>query len=130
MKKPDLNRMWETFVKLSWEDVSMGGHINMLRKKIHPLLSDLEKKEIIDWNCFLIHDKDSGGPTSRADLNVYFHIRFSVVKDTDKVDFLPKYCLLARKIPLASVNTITGIDKALLKNEEIEEAWRIIGEQS
>jgi hypothetical protein len=33
-------------------------------------------------------------------------------------------------IALSRVESITGIDKASLKNEDIEEAWRIIGEQS
>jgi hypothetical protein len=37
---------------------------------------------------------------------------------------------MTRKIERNRVELISGIDKALLKNEKIEEAWRIIGEQS
>jgi hypothetical protein len=130
MEKPDLNQMWETFVRLSWDDVPLGRHINIIREKIFPLLSDLEKKGIINWYCFLIYDRKSGVPTSNDDNNPYIHIRFSLTREIAPKDFLPSYCVLTRKIPVAGVNTIAGIDKTLLKNEEIVEAWHIIGEQS
>jgi hypothetical protein len=130
MQKPNLNQMWETFVKLSLEDVPTGKHINVIRKRISPLFSRLEKEGVINWYCFLIHDRNTGVPTSPDDNNLYFHIRFSLVKNVDPNDFLPSYCVLTRKTQVAWVEAITGIDKSLLKNEEIEEAWRILGEQS
>ena len=37
---------------------------------------------------------------------------------------------MTRKIRRKSIESIAGIDKSLLKNEEIEEAWRMIGKQS
>ena len=37
---------------------------------------------------------------------------------------------MTRKVKVGLVENIAGINKSLLKNEEIEEAWRIIGEQS
>jgi len=43
---------------------------------------------------------------------------------------LPNYCVMTRKISREGVESITGINESILKNEEIEEAWRIIGEQS
>ena len=130
MQKPDLNQMWETFVKFSWEDVPTGRHIDIIRNKIFPLISRLENEEIINWYCFLIHDRKSGVPTSENDENPYFHIRFALKKDIEPKELLPNYCVLTRKIEVSWVEAITGIDKALLKNGEIEEAWRIIGEQS
>jgi hypothetical protein len=41
---------------------------------------------------------------------------------------LPDYCVGTEKIE--PTMDIQGIDKALLKGERIEEAWRLIGEQS
>lgn len=122
--------MWETFVRFSWEDVPLGRHIAIIREKIFPLISRLENEEIINWYCFLIHDGKHGVPTNENDKNPYFHIRFALIKDIDPKNFLPDYCVLTRKIEVGWVEEITGIDKPLLKNEEIEEAWRIIGEQS
>jgi len=41
-----------------------------------------------------------------------------------------EYCVMTRKIEREEVESISGITKSLLKNDEIEEAWRMIGEQS
>jgi len=52
--------------------------------------------------------------------------------DVDPNEFLgslPNYCVMTRHIE-RRLESIAGINKSLIKNEEIEEAWRIIGEQS
>jgi len=81
-------------------------------------------EETINWYHFLIHDYP------RDPANWYFHIRFSVIGDIEKLDDLnlPKYCVSPEEI--RPLRNIAGINKALLRNEEIEEAWKIIGEQS
>jgi len=149
VEKPDLEQMWETFIKipdlfqmwLAFEKNPTEDKIakinncvcNMIRFKIYPLISLLRNNGVIDWYCFLIHDRNYGVPTSEDDNNLYFHIRFEVKKDVNLNQFLislPNYCVMTRRISPRMVESINGIDKALLKNEEIEEAWRIIGEQS
>ena len=40
---------------------------------------------------------------------------------------LPAYCVMTRKIKRELVEVIAGIDRSILRNEQIEEAWRIIG---
>lgn len=133
MQKPDLSQMWETFIKMSWEDIRLGRHVNILRFKISPMVSWLKDNGVINWYCFLIHDRGSGVPTTEDDDNPYFHIRFALEKDVESDEFLlslPNYCIMTRKMERNQVESISGIDKSLLKNEEIEEAWRIIGEQS
>lgn len=124
--------MWETFVKIPAEDSRIRLNIvyNIIRSKICPLISSLRDKDVIAWYCFLLHDRSSGVPTSKNDVNPYFHIRFELKKDIDPDDFLPNYCVMTRKIRREQVESIVGIDKSLIKNEQIEEAWRIIGEQS
>jgi len=135
MQKPDLNQMWETFIKIPTDDNRVGFSLlyNNIRSKIYPMISRLEDNDMINWYCFLIHDRNSGVPTSEDDKKPYFHIRFTLKKDVDPSKFqdsLPNYCVMTSKRKRRPIESIAGIDKSLLKNEEIEEAWRIIGEQS
>lgn len=130
MQKPNLDQMWEIFVKFSWDDRLQGSHFNILREKIFPLLSGLENDKIINWYSFLVHDRNHGVPAPENDNNPYFHLRFALIKDVDPKEFIPDYCVFTRKIEVAWINAISGLDTYLLKNDEIEEAWRIIGEQS
>jgi len=138
MEKPDLNRVWETYIRIPTEERM--SYANLLRKihdtirlKIHPMISDLKDDDVINWYCFLLHPSRRKGDTER-----YFHIRFELrndIRDKECVnDLLPDYCeksMTARFMDVESdPENISGIDKSLLKNEEIEEAWRIIGEQS
>jgi hypothetical protein len=134
MEKPDLDKMWETFIKLTWDDILNGKHIDVIRKKVQPVIFGLKNEGLIRWYSFLIHDRRSGVPTTEDDNNPYFHLRFESEEDNPK-DFLPNYCVLTRKIDMECVKDISigkGIlfDKSLLKDEGIEEVWRIIGEQS
>ena len=136
MQKPNLNRTWETFIKIGLpNEVPLAKFYHMIRTNVYPTISDLKQKGIIDWYCFLVHDRKSGVPTTEDDDNLYFHIRFSLKKEINSKDFLPKYCVMTRKVKLEWVTDISitkteVMDKSLFKNGEIEEAWRIIGEQS
>jgi len=123
MQRPDLDRMWETFVRVSPGENPIG----TIRSKIHPLISRLKNEGIIGWYHFLVHDRRSGVPTSEDDASLYFHLRFEF-GGADPSKVLPDYCVMTRKT--GRIESITGIDKSLLKEERIEEAWRVIGEQS
>ena len=135
MQQPDLNKMWETFVRIGIPDyaspkpfLDFFNLIQIIRSKIYPMISRLQNDGVINWYCFLVHDRKSGVPTTEDDYNCYFHIRVSLRNDVEPS--FPNYCVMTRKIKREWVESISGIDKSLLKNEEIEEAWRIIGEQS
>ena len=121
--------MWETFIKIGLpNEVSFRRIIDMIRFKLYPMISNLRQKKIINWYHFLIHNRKSGVPTTEDDDNLYFHIRFDLKRDINPKDLLPRYCVMTRK--RKPIEKIAGINKSLLENEEIEEAWRIIGEQS
>ena len=136
MEKPDLNKLWETFIRFSWDDLSSGGHIGLIREKVAYTISILKAKGNVSWYCFWIHDKNSGVPTSTDDEYLYFHIRFPLKKHINPVDVLPIYCVLTRKVDpkwakaVSIDNKGTKFDVSLLKDESIEEVWRLIGEQS
>ena len=113
--------MWRTWIKIEIVNQSpFKSFQDTIRMKIYPLLQ-LQKNGQINWFYFLFHPKPDD-PT-----NFYFDIVFT----TDKVNpnsFLPEYCISTEKInPL---NSIYGIDVGLLKDADIGEAWKIIGEQS
>jgi len=136
MQKPDLGRMWETWIPLDIPLRALQAHrgtfqehqewfnkvVDAIRSQVCEVVSILTNKQIVDWYHFLIHEKD-GKPC--------IHIRVSIRKGVDSKDFLdslPSYCLESKPIERKAVESIDGVDKPLLKNEEIEEAWRIIGE--
>ena len=135
MEKPNLDRMWETFIKIGKLDftpnkpfLNINEMFRTIRSKISPMIFRFVNGGKINWYSFLIHDRKSGVPAKEDDDNLYFHVRVSVL--TDEELFFPDYCFMTRKIKREWVGSISGINTSLLKNEEIEEAWRIIGEQS
>ena len=135
LEKPDLNKMWETFIRFSWDDLSSGRHIGLIREKVAGAISALKANGNIGWYCFSIHDKNTGVPTSVDDEYLYFHIRFALEKHVNPVDVLPIYCVMTRKVDPEWVKAIpvddkSGFDVSLLKDESVEEVWRLIGEQS
>lgn len=129
MQKPNLDRIWETWIRIGipqgYQEL-FNRAVSIIRSQVSETVAVLEKREIIDWYQFLIHGKEN-------DSNLYFHVRFSLRNDIDSkyfLDSLPSYCLDPKHIERRDVESISGITKLLLKNDEIEEAWRIIGEQS
>jgi hypothetical protein len=124
--------MWETFIIIPTENTQLrySDLYDIVRFKIQPLITRLIKNRVINWYCFLIHGKDTGVPTTQNDNNIYFHLRIALNSTDSKInEMLPEYCVLTRKIE-QGIDDIAGIDKAIIKNEDIAEAWRIIGEQS
>jgi len=135
MQKPELNQMWEAFVKIGMPPISLHQIITTIRTRIHPMVSD-SHNSIVEWYCFLIHDRTSGVPTTQDDKNAYFHIRFTVKKsisikdEKDMNTHLPEYCEKSMTRRCSSTASIDGIEKSILKDGDIAESWRIIGEQS
>ena len=72
MKKPNLNNVWESYLKIPIEkDV-----INLIRENISPLVSRLKEDEIIGWYCFLVHpsrDKDDNNRSGPHSLDTFSH---------------------------------------------------------
>lgn len=119
--------MYQTFIKIGLpNEVSIPKIIHMIRFDLRPLIVRMKKDSIINWYHFLIHDRGSGVPTTEDDDNFYFHVRFALKKEVDLKDILPKRCVMTDSVH----PNLRDIDRTLLKNEDIEEAWRIIGEGS
>lgn len=125
MQKPDLDQIWQTWVRIaSKKDFSVDEKKAVLipdtiRNKI-AIFPELLREGKIEWYCFLIHDYPEDPD------NIYFHVRFA--KAEGKKVALPEYCKKPERDKVGE--NISGIDKSLLENEDIREAWRIVGEQS
>ena len=136
LKKPNLDLLWETFIRFSWDELSSGAHIGLIRDKVGPVISVLKSKGKVGWYCFWIHDRDTGVPTSADDEYLYFHIMFELTEHVSPVDILPAYCVMTRKVEYWWVSEVSvdtkgaEFDVSFLKDESIEEVWRLIGEQS
>ena len=140
MQKPTLSRMCETFIKIGVPSAVTHEYIfQTIKTKVSPTISQLKNAGLVDWYCFLIHNKDAGNiPTDGGAVNFYFHIRFSLSENStleNAMKSLPSFCLMTRKVEPASVESISigngnRFNPALLKQEEIVEVWRTIGEQS
>ncbi|MCJ7634669.1 hypothetical protein MUP77_20050 [Candidatus Bathyarchaeota archaeon] len=131
MQKPDLDRLWRIWIKIGLPqqtvEAMFSNVASMIRSQVTEVVSILETKKMIDWYYFLIHGKDND-PS-----NFYFDVIFSVregVASEDFVKALPDYCLDPKHLEHEFGESISGIKKELLKNGKIDEAWRIIGEQS
>jgi hypothetical protein len=134
MQKPDLDNMWEFFIKIP-AMVDNGLLYDMIRFKICPTISQLRNIGKIEWYSFLVHDRESGVPTTEDDKSPYLHVRVSfksgyVIGREDLNKLLPDYCQKQLTQQCKDVESILGIETSLLKDEDIGEAWRIIGEQS
>jgi hypothetical protein len=120
--------MWEMAIRIP--DGQWGIHIEILVKKVIPVISILKEECGVEWYCFLIHNNDNGVPIPSYD-GIQFHVRFenSTLLPKEKLSkLLPGYCEKLRKDEQAKSGEISGIDIDLLKNRDISEAWRRIGE--
>lgn len=80
MNKPNLSRMYETFIKTTWEDYFSARHAATMRSHIFPMLKRLGDEGKIDWYCILVH---SGRATEipSDDPDPYFHIMVALTKE-------------------------------------------------
>jgi hypothetical protein len=121
MEKPDLNKMWRTWVKFGPKSELTHKMLqDTIRHQMYRI-SELQKMGKITWYYFLCHPK----PDDPS--NGYFDTVFTV-DSGDPHEFLPKYCIDTKKID--PMEGILGIDVSILKDGDIGEAWKIIGEQS
>ncbi len=135
MQKPNLDRLWQVWIKILPQDTIDSDFIaddfrcavSTIKSQVTEVVSILETKKMIDWYYFLNHQKDTDPK------NLYFDVVFSVKEGIESDEFvkaLPSYCLEPKHLDRGFGESIAGIEKKSLNNEEIEEAWRIIGEQS
>lgn len=129
MQKPNLDRLWRVWIKIGLPcetQILFKNAVHLIKSQLSEVINLLETDKIIDWYYFLLHGREK-------DPNFYFDVIFSLkegVKSEDFLSLLPSYCLNPEQLKRGFGESISGISKTQLKNDEIEEAWRVIGEQS
>ena len=129
MQKPNLDRLWRVWIKIGppcETQALFKNAVHLIKTQVSEVIHILETKKVIEWYYFLLHGREN-------DPNFYFDVIFSLkegVKSEDFIAALPSYCLDPKHLEHGFGASISGISKTQLKNDEIEEAWRVIGEQS
>jgi hypothetical protein len=135
---PNVDRMVETFIPIQ-DSKDIGSlqvwqnYLDMLRSVIAPLVRDLSRKGMINWYCFLVHDRGSGVPTSEEDDRPYVHLRVSLTRATSETEFisqLPSFCHFSRKMSMPNPPSLDKVDIQFLVKGQVEEGWKILGESS
>lgn len=127
MENPDIENIWEMAISLG-PNITWTDYIKQLKNLVIPAITVLKKNCGVRWYCFLFHNNDNGIPLKGRGLQV--HIRFensNKLSLENLTNYLPAYCEMIRK-STENLNSISGINKPLLKNEDISEAWKILGE--
>lgn len=116
--------MWRTWVKVGLRNQCT---LKMFQDTIRTnmqRINQLEEEGKITWFYFTIHLK------SDDPLNTYFDVVFTT-NDTDPNELLPDDCTKPKQVkPEEDMTLIDGINTKILKNKDIREAWKLIGEQS
>lgn len=133
MRAPDLNRVWETFVRIGPpETLSSGRHFDTLRTRVAPVITALHANNLIGWYSFLIHGQSSGVPTHAEDRDAFWHIRLEVMPPSNHETLLaalPADFEMTRHVARGDLQEIAGLTSSKLRTD-ISDAWRILGEQS
>src|SRR3972149_5899039 len=70
MEKPNLEKMWETYIRLGLPPVTYRLLFDTIRSKLYPMLHSLRAEHTIKWYCFLLKNSRREG-----DPNLYFRIK-------------------------------------------------------
>ena len=142
--KPALKHTWETFLRVadpSTADpapdadpaflVSRGIEVEApivlrhMRRDVLPLVRRLERWFGLEWFCFLVHDLESGVPTSTEGRYIHLRLSFRELKSRRQVlQMLPAPWVMTRKFVAGEIG---GTDSKII---DVRDAWRFIGRQS
>lgn len=132
MRTPDLNRLLETFIRIGTESTH-DQHFRTLRTKVAPLVHDLRSRNLVGWFSFLVHNHDSGVPTTPDDASAYLHLRFERLPGVDHntvVAALPDYCVLTQAGPPVDERSLQPADHTAFIAPEVATGWGLFGASS
>ena len=132
MRTPDLSRLVETFVLVGTEP-SPDRHFRMLRTIVAPVLRDLRDGNLIGWFSFLVHDHNSGVPTTPNDTAAYLHLRFERMPGIDfdtLLAALPEFCVFSRPVSTVDERSLHPADHTALVAPEVATGWALFGQSA
>jgi len=138
MNIPNLNSVIETFIKIEYsegtpEETNWGNYIELLRSQVSPLVRTLWDEGAITWYSFLVHDRESGVPTTEEDDGLYLHLRIALTDPANESEFirrLPDSCVMTRKMKVPDPPSLDTVDISSLADANVEQGWKILGASS
>jgi hypothetical protein len=132
MQKPNLDRLWQIKIYLEVPTSRQDFFREVVRRiesQVTQLISVLEKEDkLIDWYYFLIHQELN---ESQPYFDVVVSLKIGITEEALKNSLRRlTYCSTPKKLDRSFGETISKITRAQLKNDDIEEAWKLVGEQS
>ena len=131
MRTPQLSRLVETFIQVGEQtDLSPDRHFHLLRTEVASLVSALRERELVGWFSFLVHDRNSGVPTTPDDHAVYLHLRLELLPGAtlDALrDALSPACILTRMAPPVDERSLFPADHEALVAPEVSTGWALLG---
>jgi len=132
MDVPDLARVCETFLRIgASDDLRLGRHVDTLRADVLPLVRALQSEGLIDWYCFLIHQRPEV-PVPEGDDDFFWHVRLELQVDRsfrELTEALPEAFEMTRMVERKRLLAMSGLDESKFVGG-IQDAWRVLGEQS
>src|SRR5262249_35060443 len=96
-------------------------YLELLRREVAWLISDLKTKQMLGWYSFLLHGRSSGVPTTPDDQLVYVHLRLeSLVPVGDLIRPLPGYCAITRHMHRRNPPSLNHVQIAALRDRSVE----------
>lgn len=138
MNAPNTEMVVETFIPVPitsqvttlqlWQQ-----YVSILRTKVSPLVKNLKGSKLISWYSFLLHNRASGVPSTPDDVGLYIHLRVELapfIQENQVRKALPDYCQMTRIMPGPHPHPISGLDASFMKDGDIAQAWKVLGESS
>ncbi len=129
MERPNLSNIIDAVVPIL--EASPDNILRQLRNELSLAIRSLEKSGLINWFCFLVHDRDSAG---REDLPesfpaLFFHVRLGLLEGADHREFITKLGSPFQYPVQKALGEIGGINISSMHGDW-SEAWWLIGEVS
>ena len=136
MHLPDTSRIVETFIMIPSDpdphQFSLN-NFNILRSDVSPLVRRLSDSGMTVSYSFLVHNHESGVPTSPQDPELYVHLRLEAaggISPNEIIAALPERCVMSRPMPGPHPHTMEKVDATALKNQDIRYGWGLLAKAS
>lgn len=124
MEVPDLGRIVETDVPVS------DGEVLQLRRDVLPHIRRLQADGHLHWFCFLLHSASQVAGRDRADSSLVIHLRLEPSPGLALDDFIRLLPVHFRDPQRGDTLAISGVDVAMLRDDDWAHGWRLAGEAS
>ncbi len=118
-----LENTWEAFLPIDSSRPVRIVLFGLLKHEVAPLIREL-KSVGLTWFSLLIHDRESGVPTTADDLGEYIHLRLAFMR-AESIELPPAWMFVRRGV----FGSPVGARAAFIRGGA-DAAWELLGRQS